>query len=244
MLASWAIPKGLPEVPKENHFAARTEDHPLEYADFEGEIPKGQYGAGTMRIWDSGTYQCLKWEPRKVEVALHGERLNARYALFAIGDGERTKDWMIHRMDPPADAAREPMPERLAPMLARSGGLPADDRRWAYEIKWDGVRAIAYSTPGELRLESRNLKDITVQYPELSRLNRALSSHSADSRRGDRRPRRGRPAQLRGAPAPHAGDLQGTGETTRQEHARHIHHLRPAVAGRSFGHGPPLLRAP
>jgi bifunctional non-homologous end joining protein LigD len=179
VLASWAIPKGLPEVPKENHFAAQTEDHPLEYADFEGEIPKGQYGAGTMKIWDRGTYQCLKWEPRKVEVALHGERLNARYALFAIGDGEDTKDWMIHRMDPPADAGRGPMPERLAPMLARTAGLPADDRRWAYEIKWDGVRAIAYSTPGELRLESRNLKDITVQYPELGRLNRALSSHSA-----------------------------------------------------------------
>jgi len=179
VLASWAIPKGLPEVPKENHFAARTEDHPLEYADFEGRIPKGQYGAGTMKIWDRGTYDCLKWEPRKVEVALHGRRLDARYALFAISDGGKTKDWMIHRMDPPADATREAMPERLAPMLARAGTLPADDQRWAYEIKWDGVRAIAYSTPGELRLESRNLKDITVQYPELARLNRALSSHSA-----------------------------------------------------------------
>ena len=86
---------------------------------------------------------------------------------------------MIHRMDPPADASREPMPERLAPMLARTGTLPGDDQRWAYEIKWDGVRAIAYSTPGELRLESRNLNDITAQYPELGRLNRALSSHSA-----------------------------------------------------------------
>ena len=179
VLASWAIPKGLPEVPKQNHFAARTEDHPLEYASFEGEIPTGQYGAGTMKIWDRGTYECLKWEPRKVEVALHGERLDARYALFAIGHGDETKDWMIHRMDPPADAHREPMPEHLAPMLARAGSLPADDQRWAYEIKWDGVRAIAYSTPGELRLESRNLKDITVAYPELARLNRALSSHSA-----------------------------------------------------------------
>jgi len=132
-----------------------------------------------MKIWDRGTYECLKWEPRKVEVALHGERLDARYALFAIGHGDDTKDWMIHRMDPPADAHREPMPEHLAPMLARAGSLPADDQRWAYEIKWDGVRAIAYSTPGELRLESRNLKDITVAYPELARLNRALSSHSA-----------------------------------------------------------------
>jgi len=179
VLVSWAIPKGLPDTPQDNRFAAATEDHPLEYLDFEGEIPKGEYGAGTMKVWDSGTYECLKWEPRKVEVALHGERLDGRYALFSIAAGEKPKDWMIHRMDPPADADREPMPQRLQPMLASSGSLPADDRRWAYEIKWDGVRAIAYSRPGELRLESRNLKDITGQYPELGRLGRALGSHEA-----------------------------------------------------------------
>jgi bifunctional non-homologous end joining protein LigD len=179
VLVSWAVPKGLPQAPNENHFAAATEEHPLEYLDFDGEIPKGEYGAGTMKIWDRGTYECLKWEPRKVEVALHGERVDARYALFAIADGDRPKDWMIHRMDPPADAQREPMPQRLKPMLASSGSLPSDDDRWAYEIKWDGVRAIAYSQPGELRLESRNLNDISGQYPELHRLNRALSSHSA-----------------------------------------------------------------
>src|SRR5437016_13255501 len=63
-LVSFAIPKGLPEAPRENHLAVHTEDHPLEYAEFEGEIPKGEYGAGTMRIWDRGMYDCLKWEPR------------------------------------------------------------------------------------------------------------------------------------------------------------------------------------
>jgi bifunctional non-homologous end joining protein LigD len=182
VLASWAIPKGLPQEPKENHFAAHTEDHPLEYLDFHGEIPKGQYGAGTMGIWDSGTYDCLKWEPRKIEVALHGHRLNARYALFAIEDSQDPKDWMIHRMDPAdSDPAhpREPMPAHLVPMFATTGSLPRPDEGWAYEIKWDGVRAIAYSRPGELRLESRNLNDVTDRYPELARLGRALSSHSA-----------------------------------------------------------------
>jgi bifunctional non-homologous end joining protein LigD len=179
VLASWAIPKGLPESPKENRFAAATEDHPLEYLDFEGEIPKGQYGAGTMTIWDRGSYECLKWEPRKVEVALHGKRLDARYALFAIGDGDQPKDWMIHRMDPPADLEREPMPRNLTPMLAHAGAMPPDDGRWAFEIKWDGVRAIAYSQPGQLQLQTRNLNDITGQYPELGRLNRTLSSHGA-----------------------------------------------------------------
>jgi bifunctional non-homologous end joining protein LigD len=179
VLASWAIPKGLPEAPGENRFAAATEDHPLGYLDFAGEIPAGQYGAGRISIWDQGTYECLKWEPRKVEVALRGERVNARYALFAIAEGEQPKDWMIHRMDPPADSEREPMPQRIVPMLARSGALPADDGRWAYEIKWDGVRAIAYSRPGELRLESRNLNDITDKYPELARIDRALGSRAA-----------------------------------------------------------------
>ncbi len=179
VLVSWAIPRGLPEAPKQNHFASATEDHPLEYLDFDGEIPKGEYGAGTVKIWDRGTYECLKWEPRKVEVALHGERLDARYALFATAEGEKPKAWMIHRMDPPADPDREAMPQRLTPMLARAGNLPADDRRWAYEIKWDGVRALAYSQPGRLRLHSRNLNEITGQYPELSGLNRALGSHGA-----------------------------------------------------------------
>ncbi len=179
VLASWAVPRGLPEEPKDNRLAVWTEDHPLEYVDFHGEIPKGQYGAGTMTIWDRGTYECLKWEPRKIEVALHGERLNARYALFPISSEDPPKEWMVHRMDPPADPTREEMPEQIKPMLARAGELPQSGRGWVYEVKWDGVRALAYSTPGELRLESRNLKEITGSYPELARLNRALSSHAA-----------------------------------------------------------------
>jgi len=179
VLASWAIPKGMPEEPGVNHIAPHTEDHPLAYLDFEGDIPAGSYGAGTMRIWDRGTYDCLKWEPRKVEVALHGDRLDARFALFAIGDAERPADWMIHRMDPPDDPGRGPMPDRIAPMLARAGRLPRAEDRWAFEIKWDGVRALAYCEPGALRLESRNLREITASWPELARLSRALGSHRA-----------------------------------------------------------------
>ena len=110
VLVSWAIPKGMPAEPKVNHIAPHTEDHPLSYLDFEGEIPPGSYGAGTIAIWDRGTYECLKWEARKVEVALHGKRIDARYALFAIGKEGEPGDWMIHRMDPPADPALQPMP--------------------------------------------------------------------------------------------------------------------------------------
>ena len=168
VLASWAIPNGIPPDPHENRLAVHTEDHPLEYLDFEGDIPRGEYGAGTMRIWDRGTYELHKWEPRKVEVTFHGERLDGRYGLFPIGrDGAAEKDWMIHRMDPPADPGREPMPERVLPMLARAGKLPPEPDNWSFEVKWDGVRAIAYVQPGRLRLESRNLKEITDAYPEI-----------------------------------------------------------------------------
>jgi bifunctional non-homologous end joining protein LigD len=180
VLVSFAIPNGLPAAPKDNRLAVHTEDHPLEYLEFEGEIPKGQYGAGSMRVWDRGTYEELKWEPRKIEVRLHGERVQGRYALFPIDKDEDPKNWMIHRMDPPADeAAGAPMPDKIVPMMARTETLPRDDAQWGFEVKWDGVRAICHSEPGRMRLHSRNLLDITPRYPEIGRLNRALSHHRA-----------------------------------------------------------------
>jgi bifunctional non-homologous end joining protein LigD len=174
-LASWAVPKGIPPDPRRNHLAVRTEDHPLEYLDFHGEIPAGEYGAGTMKIWDRGTYETHKWRDVEVMITFHGERLHGRYVLFRT-DG---KNWMIHRMDPPEDPDREPMPERIEPTLARTGPLPRDDGSWAYEIKWDGVRAIGYAEGGRLRLASRNGRDITPRYPELRELGRALAGHEA-----------------------------------------------------------------
>ena len=179
VLVSWALPRGMPLKPAVNLIAPHTEDHPLEYLDFEGEIPAGNYGAGTMSIWDRGTYRPLKWEPRKVEVALDGERIQARYALFAISDEAEPKEWMIHRMDAAADAEAEAMPEAIVPMLASVGPLPKDDTKWAYEVKWDGVRAILYSEPGRLRIEGRSLAEITPRYPELADLGRALRSRRA-----------------------------------------------------------------
>ena len=166
-LASWAIPNGIPPDPSENRLAVHTEDHPLEYLQFEGEIPKGEYGAGTMRIWDRGTFETHKWDENKVEITFHGERLQGRYGLFPLGRDGSTQDWMIHRMDPPTEPGREPMPDHVVPMLARIGELPPDQQRWSFEVKWDGVRAIAYAKPGRLRLESRNLNEITASYPEV-----------------------------------------------------------------------------
>src|ERR671917_2976033 len=173
-LASWAVPKGIPPDPRRNHLAVRTEDHPLEYLDFHGDIPEGQYGAGTMAIWDRGTYETHKFREDEVMVTFHGERLHGRYVLFRT----RGNDWMIHRMDPPEDPDREPMPERVEPMLARTGPLPVGDD-WAYEIKWDGVRAIGYAAGVRLKLESRNGNNVTPRYPELRGLGRALGAHEA-----------------------------------------------------------------
>jgi len=182
---SFAVPHGLPPEPGSNHLAIRTEDHPLGYLGFEGEIPAGSYGAGTMRIADHGTYETLKWEPRKIEVLLHGEHHRARYALFVIDkdrDADPARDgaqWMVHRMDPPDDPDATAMPDRLAPMLARAGTLPHGDA-WTFEVKWDGVRVLAFSAPGSLCLRSRNGNDITARYPELARpLGFALGAHRA-----------------------------------------------------------------
>ena len=177
VLVSWAVPNGIPDDPKRNRKAIHVEDHPLEYIDFHGEIPAGNYGAGEVSIWDHGTYELQKWRPDEVIVVFNGARLSGRYALFRAGKDE--KDWMIHRMDPAVDATAEPMPEFVAPMLAKLSTLPPDESQWAFEVKWDGVRAIAHSEPGQLRLLSRNGNDVTAAYPELRALNRALGSHRA-----------------------------------------------------------------
>ena len=174
--ASWAIPNGIPEDPAENRKAIKTEDHPLEYLEFEGEIPQGEYGAGTMVIWDRGTYELEKWEPEKVMLRFEGERLGGRYALFRAG--KAAQDWMIHRIDPPA-RERDPFPEQLPPMLARAGRLPRRREGWAAELLWCGERALAFCRPGRLRLQGADLADVTEKAPKVRRLARQLGSRDA-----------------------------------------------------------------
>src|SRR6185312_4301571 len=135
VLASWAIPNGIPDDPRRNRKAVHVEDHPLEYLDFHGTIPRGEYGAGEISIWDRGTYTTEKWLPERVIVVFDGERLTGRYALFQAGRTD--KDWMIHRMDPPVDATARELPDPVAPMLARLSTMPPDESRWGFEVKWD-----------------------------------------------------------------------------------------------------------
>jgi bifunctional non-homologous end joining protein LigD len=172
VLASWALPRGIPAHPDENRLAVRTEDHPLEYLEFEGEIPKGEYGAGTMRVWDRGTFEAEKFRDSEVIATFHGDRLQGRYALFQT----RGQDWLIHRMDPPAEPGYEPMPDRLKPMLARPGRLPPDERRWGFEVKWDGIRTVLFCDHGHIELQGRNFSDFTPRYPEVRALARELGA--------------------------------------------------------------------
>jgi bifunctional non-homologous end joining protein LigD len=174
---SWAVPNGIPEVPGENRMAVHTEDHPLEYLTWEGIIPKGNYGAGTMKVWDSGTYETHEWTDTKATVTFHGEQVQGKYHLFHIG-GRSGNDWMIRRVDPPLDPGREPMPEQVTAVIPTAAALPDDDANHAYTIAWGGRRALAFCEPGRLRLEDPAEGDITAWFPELGRLVRSVGAHS------------------------------------------------------------------
>jgi bifunctional non-homologous end joining protein LigD len=169
---SWAVPNGIPRDPDENRKAVHTEDHPLEYMSFEGEIPKGEYGAGTMVVWDHGTYDVEKWRDGEIIFRFEGKRLRGRYVLFRAGG---PKDWMIHRMDP-AEGDRDPFPEAFRPMLANDGELPRSTRGWAAELAWGGVRALARCRPGRLDLHDAELADVGARWPEVHRLTRQVGA--------------------------------------------------------------------
>lgn len=173
VLVSWAVPKGPPDSPRQNRLAVHTEDHPLEYLDFHGTIPSGEYGAGEMSVWDTGTYRAEKWRDDEVIVVLRGTRLNGRYA-FIRTEGDQ---WLMHLMrDQPAPAAD--FPRGLAPMLATSGDVSAlPEAEWVFERKWDGFRLIVEIEAGEFRLRSRTGNDVTAQYPQLAELAADLDGH-------------------------------------------------------------------
>jgi bifunctional non-homologous end joining protein LigD len=120
-LASWAVPKGIPLEPGQKSLAVHVEDHPLEYAQFEGAIPKGQYGAGTVEIWDRGTYELV--EEKKdggLTVRLRGERLDGLWTLVPAKLGGDPKNWLLLKKQ---EDGESPAKERrdYAPMLATLG---------------------------------------------------------------------------------------------------------------------------
>jgi bifunctional non-homologous end joining protein LigD len=179
VLVSWAVPKNLPDTPAVNHLAVHTEDHPLEYATFEGSIPKGEYGGGKVIVWDSGTYKAEKFRdnapdgPAKggeVIVTLRGSKISGRYALIQT-DG---KNWLAHRMK------EQPTPrlQDYSPMLATLGSVEKlTGAQYGFEGKFDGYRLLVEISGGELRLQSRSGRDLTADYPQLQSLAANLADH-------------------------------------------------------------------
>lgn len=175
VLVSWAIPKTIPEETSEKRLAVHVEDHPLEYGSFEGEIPKGNYGAGSVSIWDAGEWQPLdkEWrksfEKGKFKFRLRGKRLDGTYLLARMGD---EPNWLLRRL---ADRAME-LPTTIAletpcfiePQLAQVVSSVPTGKEWCHEIKVDGYRLIAVKNNGKVQLFTRNGHDWTAKFGDLS----------------------------------------------------------------------------
>jgi bifunctional non-homologous end joining protein LigD len=218
-LKSWAVPKGPSLSSADKRLAVQTEDHPLDYGGFEGKIPEGSYGAGTVMVWDRGTFSvegnldALKQLDRKeIKFSLNGEKLRGSFVLVKLKHSEKGNEWLlIKHKDAAEDSAwsieehdgsvltgrtleeiaqelppkrkaspiyaaelqgarKCAMPSLVEPMLATLTEHPFSDPNWLFEIKWDGVRALARIENGALTLRSRTGVDIAKRYPELASL--------------------------------------------------------------------------
>ena len=172
VLVSWAVPKNLPLRKGKPTLAIHVEDHPFEYGTFTGSIPTGNYGAGAVRIFDSGTYELLKQEEGKLSFRLDGTRLRGSWTMSHRSTNTAGKEeWLIFLKsdDRPPSEARPPS----APMLATLVADAFDDEAWAFEPKWDGVRTFAICDE-TTQLVSRNKRDISVAYPELAKTHEQL----------------------------------------------------------------------
>lgn len=214
VLVSWAVPKNLPETTSVNHLAVHTEDHPLEYGTFEGEIPKGEYGGGKVIVWDSGTYEAEKFRDPGVDgesvdgkkgeviVTLRGTKISGRYALIQTGG----KNWLAHRMKEQA----QPQAVDYAPMLATHGSVAKlKAAQWAFEGKWDGYRLLVDADHGTLNLRTRSGRDVTSEYPQLKALAADLADHHVVLD--------GEVVALDEAGVPSFGEMQNRARSTRVE---------------------------
>ncbi len=172
VLKSWAVPKGLPPRPEIIRLAVATEDHPLEYLNFEGTIPKGQYGGGDMWIYARGKYAITKEKKNGFYFRLQSKEMNAEYRMHNTKENE----WMVERVDTPqVDWLRT----AIEPMLASSVNEPPASGDLLYEVKWDGIRALIAVDEGQVTIRTRNKMDITSRFPELLIPDEAFSATSA-----------------------------------------------------------------
>ncbi len=228
VLLSWAVPKGPSLNPKDKRLAVRTEDHPLDYANFEGIIPEGNYGAGTVMVWDKGTWELEGKGTVEEQLArgdlksrLNGQKLRGSFALVHTGkrssdpkaqnnwllikhrDEAADENWDIDKLDwsvltgrslkeieegKPARASnpgelpgarKAAMPSSIEPNLATLIDKPFSDPGWIFELKWDGMRLLAWIRNGRCELRSRNARVVTSQFPELAVLPERLVAKQA-----------------------------------------------------------------
>ena len=228
VLVSWAVPRGMPRDQVRNHLAVHTEDHPMEYLTFAGDIPAGEYGGGRMVVYDTGTYETEKWKPDEVMVTLHGDKVSGRYVLFRTskGDAPGREEWMVRRMDPPAEGWT-PMPSVVRPMRPTPAkSLPDDDVDWALR---DAVgrrtrRRICVGRPAQAHVTVRSGHHVAVRR-RARRGRRARPDRGGGRRRGGGVRRADRPG------APGAG--HGVGAPAAARAHRPVPVVRPAVAGGS-----------
>ena len=177
VLVSWAVPKGIPDDLVAKRLAVHVEDHPLEYGKFEGTIPKGNYGAGTVAIWDKGTWEPMEKGWRKdfakgtLKFHLRGDRLTGPYLLARI---KEEPNWMIKKLEPSThpQASFETGPEvprYVAPQLAQVVSTVPGGRDIIHELKFDGYRLIVVKHQGELTVYTRNGHDWTDKFRSLAK---------------------------------------------------------------------------
>ena len=226
-LASWAVPKGVPLEPGERVLAVHVEDHPLDYASFEGEIPKGNYGAGTVEIWDRGTYELVEEKPDGgLTVRLHGERLEGTWTLVPAKLGGEERNWLLLRKPDGPAAPRGRRREYTAD--AR------DARRGAAARRRLAVRGEVGRLP-RARLRPRRRGE--ARLPQRQRPHRPLPRGREGAGEGGAQPRVRR--RRRGLRARRAGAAELLRHAAGQAgDADRLRDLRPARAGRRAGGRP------
>lgn len=163
VLKSWAVPKGLPPAPGIKRLAVQTEDHPMEYLEFEGTIPKGQYGGGDMWVYASGKYEITKDKKDGFYFRLHSPAISGEFRMYMINNSK--KEYLMERVgNPQVDWLHS----NIEPMLATPKEKVPDSDKYVYEVKWDGIRVMVTLDEGKVTLRTRNNNDITAQFPELT----------------------------------------------------------------------------
>ncbi|MBL7857482.1 MAG: non-homologous end-joining DNA ligase [Cyclobacteriaceae bacterium] len=160
VLKSWAVPKGLPPRPGVKRLAVQTEDHPMEYLTFDGQIPKGQYGAGEMWIYAIGKYEITKEKRDGFYFKLNSKEINGEFRIYKI----KEKEFLFERVDTPQI---DWLHDTIQPMLSDTAAVPPVGDEYMYEVKWDGIRALLAIEDGQVQIRSRNQNDISKQFPEL-----------------------------------------------------------------------------